>query len=130
MRALLTASLLLVSTSALANPTLQVPVIQAVDSEILDLSCDAQEGILLAGPAVVASIAARQAELSSCASGEFATVSWTWSDGQAEVSVDKASSESVSDCVQTAIVAQAAEIEGSCTAKVALGSPAQASAAR
>ncbi len=131
MRTLLPLALLLISTASLANPVLEVPVLAIQDQEILDLSCDASQGILLAGPAVVASVAARQAELASCASGEYATVSWTWSvSGDAQVSVDKASSELVASCVHAAIVAQPADIQGSCTGKVALGTPAQASAAR
>jgi hypothetical protein len=129
MRNLLAATLLLVSSSALANPVLEIPSLQVTDQEVLDLACDAEQGILLAGPAVVASLAGRQAALSSCATGEYATVSWSWSaDGQALISVDKASSDSVGACVQAAIVAQPAEIEGSCTAQIALGQPLQAAA--
>jgi hypothetical protein len=131
MRTLLTSSLLLISTTALANPVLEVPSLQVTDQEIVNLSCDAQQGILLAGPAVVASLAGRHDALSSCATGEFATVSWRWSaDGEALVSVDKASSDAVKACVEAAIVPQHAQIEGYCTAQVPLGETVQAAASR
>lgn len=128
MRFLLSTAILLLSSAALANPVLEIPSLRVTDQEIVDLACDAQQGILLAGPAVVASLAGRQAALSDCATGEYATVSWSWqADGQALITVDKASSASVGACVQAAIVAQPAQIEGSCTAQVALGQPLQAS---
>lgn len=130
MRTLLPVSLLLcLSTTALANPSLTAERLGVTNQQIVDLSCDAEQGLFLAGPAVVASIAARADALTACGPGESATVTWSWdADGKAKVDVDKTSNAAVSSCVMAAIVPQVADILGSCTATLALGQPAQAQA--
>ena len=101
--------------------------LSVTNQEVVDLSCNAERGIFLAGPAIVASLAGRELALAACATGEYAVVSWSWdAAGLASISVDKTSSPLVSACVQAAIVAQPADILGSCTAQVPLGLPAQA----
>ena len=130
MRTLLPVALLLsISSIAQATPLLEVEALRAGAQDLTNLSCQAEQGIFLAGPAVVASLAGTQTALASCAQGELATITWTWSATQeSSVAVVKSSSAAVSACVEAAINVQQAEIIGQCSADLLLGPAIQANA--
>ncbi len=107
-----------------AAMTIQMDSITADGVELRDLSCEVEQGGLLAPTLVVAALATHKADIDACApQGAAFALKWSWTSATPTVEVTDSSERSKDSCIADVIRKAEAPVVGSCSAILLAGEP-------